>query len=535
MRTLLIVLLALAAWSQAAFGHAVLVAADPAAGAVLDRAPTEARLTFNEPVGVSTLSLVSPGGKSLPLGGTQSEGAQLRIALPALPAQGTYLLTWRVSSSDGHPVGGTLDFAIGEPSATPPEPGASAGPVWRNVAVWTGRLLALVCLIAACGAAVFRASTAPGRQDWVGRMIGIGLATLFVNLALHGLDLLDAPIRALADADTWRAALATSYAGSLGLSALAFAAAYRALDTDRRLVLRLSATGSLVLLGLAVANSGHAGTAPPQWLSRPAIALHVMAAAAWLGALLPLALALRRPQAGTSPGEPAPLQGLARFSRWIAPVVALLVLSGVLLAILQVRQPADLWRTPYGWVLMAKLVLVALLLALAAGNRWRLTTPTLAGEAGATRRLARSIRVEIILSIVILGVLSLWRFTPPPRSLDAAPAASHHHHLNSGVKSPLAIGNEQVNAWIGRSPDGLEWTIELTGPDGRPLDALALRMTLDNPSAELEPLRREAERLPDGHWRLQLPVLPDVGLWQVTLDILIDDFQRATLRAAMIL
>lgn len=536
MRTLLILLLSLAAWSQAAFGHAVLVAADPAAGTVLDSAPAAAQLVFNEPVGVSALSLISPSGKPLPLGAVQSDGARLRIALPAMAAQGTYLLTWRVSSADGHPVGGTLDFAVGTPSATPLTPSTAAGPLWRNLAIWTGRLLALVCLIAACGAAVFRASAPSGHEDWVRRLIGIGLVTLFVNLALHGLDLLDAPLGALAAADTWRAALATSYAGSLGLCALALAAAYRALDTGRRLVLRLSAAGSLILLGLSVANSGHAGTAPPQWLSQPAIALHVMAAAAWLGALVPLARILHR-RMTTAPGtsQPDHLYGLSRFSHWIAPVVTLLVLSGLVLAFLQLNQPADLWRTPYGWVLATKLALVVALLALAAGNRWRLTVPALAGDTRAARRLAQSIRIEIVLSIIILAVLSLWRFTPPPRSLDTTSAPGHQHQMDSGIKSPLAISNDQVNAWVGRSPDGLTWTIELTSPDDKPLNAQGLTLTLDNPAAALEPLRREAQRLPDGRWRLQLPVLPDVGLWRLTLDILINDFERVTLRAAMVL
>ncbi len=525
MRILTALLLCLAAWSQAAFGHAVLVTTDPAAGAVLDRAPAEMRLQFNEPVGISTLALLGPDGRRLPLDKPQGDGAQVRIPLPPLSAQGTYLLTWRASSADGHPVGGTLDFAIGTPSATPPVAGEATGPLWRAAAIWAGRLLALVCLIAACGAAVFRAAAPPARDDWVRRVIGVGLAALFLNLALHGLDLLDAPLGALAEADTWRAALATPYAGSLGLAALALAAAYRAQDTGRRLVLRLSAAGSLILLGLSVANSGHAGTAPPQWLSRPAIALHVMAAAAWLGALVPLARALRR-HAG--------LQALARFSRWITPVVALLLISGLALAVLQLAAPSDLWRAPYGRVLSAKLTLVLALLALAAGNRWRLTAPTLSGDPDAARRLARSIRVEVVLAVLILGVVSLWRFTPPPRSLDAAPAAAGHH-MNSGVKSPLALSNDQVLAWIRRSADGSEWTIELATPEGKPLAAQALTVMLDNPSAGVEPLRREAVHRPDGAWQLRLPPLPDVGFWQLSLDILIDDFDRITLRAALVL
>ncbi|MER1967597.1 CopD family protein [Castellaniella sp. GW247-6E4] len=543
-----LLLLCLAAWSQAVFGHAVLVAAEPAAGTVLDHAPATMWLEFSEPVGISALSLLGPDGKPLTLGPAQSEGSRVRITLPPAAAPGTYLLTWRASSADGHPVGGTLDFAVGAPTAAAASPLGTAQ-AWRDVAIWAGRLLAFVCLLAACGAAVFRATAPPTREDWARRAIRIGLAALFIDLALQGLDLLDAPWSALTEADTWRAALATPYAGTLGFAALALAAAYRAQDTDRTLILRLSAAGSLILLGLAVANSGHAGTAPPQWLSRPAIALHVMAAAAWLGALVPLARRLHRHLAAAGVQGPADrpntaaasagpvtlarLPALSRFSRWISSAVAILALSGLTLALLQLDQPADLWQTSYGQVLSAKLALVFVLLALAADNRWRLTAPALAGDIRAARRLAHAIRAEIVLAILILGIVSLWRFTPPPRSLDAVAPASAH--MTSGADSPLALTNDQVFAWIRRAADGTEWTIELATLQGRPLAAQALTITLDNPNAGLEPLRREARRLPDGAWRVQLPALPDMGLWQLNLDILVDDFNRVTLRAALAL
>ena len=107
--------------------------------------------------------------------------------------------------------------------------------------------------------------------------------------------------------------------------------------------------------------------------------------------------------------------------------------------------------------------------------------------------------------------------------------------MNSGVKSPLALSNDQVLAWIRRSADVSEWTIELATPEGKPLAAQALTVMLDNPSAGVEPLRREAVHRPDGAWQLRLPPLPDVGFWQLSLDILIDDFDRITLRAALVL
>ena len=40
-------------------------------------------------------------------------------------------------------------------------------------------------------------------------------------------------------------------------------------------------------VGLSLAASGHAASAPPQWLTRPAVFLHGVAVAYWIGALCP--------------------------------------------------------------------------------------------------------------------------------------------------------------------------------------------------------------------------------------------------------
>ena len=65
-----------------------------------------------------------------------------------------------------------------------------------------------------------------------------------------------------------------------------------------------------------------------------------------------------------------------------AAVVALAA-SGGALAVIQLRQFDALWTTDYGLVLCAKLVAVAVLIALAAVNRYALTPRVVAGDADA--------------------------------------------------------------------------------------------------------------------------------------------------------
>ncbi len=133
----------------------------------------------------------------------------------------------------------------------------------------------------------------------------------------------------------------------------------------RRYRTRMS-LGALLGVGLALATTGHAATASPRWLTAPAVFVHGIALAFWVGSQAPLALAMRGPRQ-------AAIEVLKRFS-WVIPfAVAALLASGLLLAVVQLERPDALWTTSYGRVLAIKLMLIALLLAIALWNRLSLT------------------------------------------------------------------------------------------------------------------------------------------------------------------
>ena len=130
-------------------------------------------------------------------------------------------------------------------------------------------------------------------------------------------------------------------------------------------------------VGLSLATSSHAATATPEWVTGPAVFVHGVAIAFWVGALAPL-IALARKRNGTV------LPVLLRFSRVAVPVVGALVLTGLGLAIVQLESFGALIGTRYGIILLVKLTLVAILLGLAALNRYRVT-PALKAEPGNSR------------------------------------------------------------------------------------------------------------------------------------------------------
>jgi methionine-rich copper-binding protein CopC len=103
--------------ARAAF-HAHLVRAEPAVNDTLAATPRAVRLWFSEPVelGLSRVKVVRIGGDTVKTSGLRHEGsaettAALDLATPPT-APGTYVVTYRVVSRDGHPTAGSYNFVL---------------------------------------------------------------------------------------------------------------------------------------------------------------------------------------------------------------------------------------------------------------------------------------------------------------------------------------------------------------------------------------------------------------------------------------
>lgn len=110
-------LLAAAALSSPlAAAHAALKQSQPAANAVLDRAPRDIELTFNEKVepAFSAITLQDAGGKDVAAGKARVDAANpllLKLELPAL-ASGAYSVRWVAVGPDGHRRSGQFGFTV---------------------------------------------------------------------------------------------------------------------------------------------------------------------------------------------------------------------------------------------------------------------------------------------------------------------------------------------------------------------------------------------------------------------------------------
>jgi copper transport protein len=502
-------LLLAAGFASAAWAHAALVSVEPASGSMFAAAPKAVELRFNETVTPGTIRLIDGTGRARDDIRVSASGEAISVAMPADLPSGTAVVSYRVISQDGHPVAGSVIFSIGMPTGTQPPANADRG---LSALIWLARVGLYLGLFVGVGGVFFARwvawSTTGMTVPRVALAIGIPSATASVGAL--GLDLLGLPPAALATAAPWKVAFATSAGPALLVAIAAMLLALVALRSAW--YARALAIIALVGVGLSLAMTGHAATAPPEALTRPAIFLHGLGVTIWIGALAPLVALVSKPTTATLPV-------VNRFSRIAALAVGVLALTGLALAIVQLEKPVALVETRYGLILSIKLALVTGLLALAALNRFRLT-PALARDESGTPALKRSILLEGAIALAILAVVAGWRFTPPPRTIiPETPLAIHIHSDKAMFQVLVSPGKPGVDDFV----------LQLMTGEATPLIAKEVTLTLSLPERGIEPMERGASLEPDGYWHVRKVELPFAGRWHVRIDALVTDFEKVTL------
>lgn len=146
--------------------------------------------------------------------------------------------------------------------------------------------------------------------------------------------------------------------------------------------------GTVLVLTAAAGHAGASGS--PFQLGADAV--HLLAAGAWLGGLVPFAGAMRRPDAAA----------IARcFSDLGTVCVCLVLLTGGANFWFMVGNGAALTGTSYGRLLLLKLVLVAVLVMVAAANRFVLA------PRAAVAALRRNALIETALGAAIVAIVAV--------------------------------------------------------------------------------------------------------------------------------
>jgi copper transport protein len=537
---MLLVTTALLSGAHVAAAHAVLLGQFPRPGASLAAAPAEVRLRFDEVVTPVVIRILNARGSVIRVPDAVSEvNTTLHLRLPGHLASGTYVVTYRVISADSHPVGGSFVFAIGggAPDARLASRVAGSEVLERWSAVLTGlRFAFYAAFLLAAGTGLFLAlvDDSPVESAFRTRQIdrritlaGIAVAavTAVLSLWVEGAAAAGVTLRHIADLAVWRIGLESTLGRSAAVMACGLTFLAAGFLARRPLASALWVSGAL-LGALSFALTGHVATASPRVLTTLALIVHVLAAAFWLGALLPLGSRLVR--------EPAPAARriVRRFSRLAVFAVAMLIIAGSVMAVVQVRTPAALIDTPYGRRLGVKLLLVAGMLTLAALNMLKLTPALEAGDPRAAPRLGGTLRAELVLGAAILLATAMLGEVVPPRALAEGAALAAQAPGTSGRVTRMAMSGGQMATFEVEParPGENRIAVTLTNADESVMTPQAVSVWISSRALGIEAQRYQAVRLRAGRYLITAP-LPIAGTWTIEIDALITDFKEAVFTA----
>ncbi|MEW1680564.1 copper resistance protein CopC [Streptomyces sp. NPDC093594] len=424
---------ALLAGAAPASAHAALTGSDPAQGAVVDTAPAQVSLTFSEPIAVSddSVRVLDPKGERVDKGAPANpSGTTFSVRLVSGLPDGTYTVAYQVVSADSHPVAGAFTFSIGAPSETTVSVSAQGSD--DGLVGWLygfGRYVSYAGFVVMVGGAAFvlacwgpGARVRPVQRLVVAGWLALTAATLglllmrgsyttsgkvgdIFDLSLLG-DVLQTKSGAalvsrlllLAAAALFIAVLFGAYArtASAGVPDDGGPASATASDDDSDpapasggdsapadgkengddkgadrgdLTFGLAVGGTVVAAGLAAswAMSEHASQGLQPGVAMPVDVVHLLAVAAWLGGLTALLAALYRAPATSPVGGDA----VRRFSRLAFGSVVTLAVTGVYQSWRQLGSWSAFTDTRYGQLLLAKIALVAVMVAVAfVSRRW---------------------------------------------------------------------------------------------------------------------------------------------------------------------
>lgn len=507
---MLAVALGVATWILAAAppaeAHALLRSSSPADGERLEEPPGQISLEFTErpAVDLTRVEVIDAEGDPVPTGppvATSDDGLVLTVSV-GISARGAYTVVWRtVSAVDGHPSSGAFAFGIGVeagPAASVESP--EARPSWPAVA---GRWLLYAGVFALIGSAVTALWVMPSAAGRLASLLPIGVAAAAIGVGLVLFALVSgsgASVSTVLGTPPGRAVVARA----AGVVVAALGAGLAAFSPPRaRVGLWLALAGG-VIVTIAHAMQSHAGAGGAVSLEVAAQAVHMTAGAVWLGGLATLLVATR----GTPSHGKA--HAVRRFSSVAGIALGVVVLTGLIRAIDEVEGWSELFGTLFGRLVVVKVVLLGVLAALGAANRYR----NVAAAERSLRGLRRVGRTEIAVAAIVLATTAVLSQLVPPATTGSASA--------TGVTVTGSDFAQTVRARLTLTPGtpGTNlFTVQLEDHHtGAPIEASRVQLTLRMPSRpDIPPGTVRLTREDPGTYRATAADVAVAGDWLITV------------------
>jgi copper transport protein len=515
---------ALGIGARVASAHASLLSTSPSAGEVLDEAPAEVLLVFDEGVDLRLGEVRLLDGSGADVGGVgdaehpNGDGTRVAATVPDL-ADGSYIVSWKVVSDDGHPIAGAFTFQVGDVNDLQAGVLASIDrdsdtPVWLDVAESAGRAILYGGLAVALGGLAFLVLARPDAgADRVRRWATIGaFVAALAALVLIPLQAEAARKGSLAELDAWWDLWRTRNGEAQGIRMLAMVVVGAATWLSARRGRAATAIAGLagVVAVVASAPAGHGASGRWKALGELLTVVHVGAMAVWLGGLLALALVVKVADAELA----------KRFSPTAAIAMILVVASGTIQSIRQLDSVDALTDSTYGKWLLLKLAAVGLVLCGALASRYA----TYGGLIGSRRTdrevLRRALAVELVAGLIVLGATGALTGTPPPGNAPTvySTTATSGDYLMSLTVDPVRSGPTEMHIYLS-SPGG-----SLDQPD-------SVTATIANPTRDIAAVQLQLEPSGPGHYSTLGATLPFTGTWTITVEARYGEFDLVTFHA----
>jgi putative copper resistance protein D len=267
------------------------------------------------------------------------------------------------------------------------------------------RTLSLLLCLQAVGVAFFVAVFSRSLSSSAAAIRRLGFASaIFAIVLIAGHYVLEAArmadeLAGVFDGSLQKAVLHSSSGAAFAVRILGLFLVAFGLRRQGPLATAVAAVGATIATA-AFALTGHTAVHPARWLLAPALLLHLLIVAFWLGALLPLNLASCKESGEVSAKL---VEQFSATASWLVPVI---LLAGLAMTALLARS-LGVFREPYGLLLLAKLGGFLALMVLAALNRWRLSPAMTRGERYASRAFRRSLLAEYSLIVAVLGATAV--------------------------------------------------------------------------------------------------------------------------------
>ncbi len=391
------------------------------------------------------------------------------------------------------------------------------------------------------------AATVRHRLNWIGRIS----LTLAVISGAAWFDLTAAamsgrPVANVFTQGVWWTVLSDTTFGNAWLVRFVLACALAALFDPSLAAPRVKSDwikSALVISAAAFAGSlafaGHAagGLGLEAFVHQPADVVHLIAASAWVGALIPLVVLL---QAVGREATPIAIARTAtfRFSTLGIVAVGTLLVTGGINAWYLVGSISALTGTEYGRLLLVKIALFLVMVAIAAFNLLRLTPRIAQRESASTARhtlwqLRWNAGIEAAAGAIVLAIVAVLGTLPPAAHrhttyISAVPADAAFVHIHSDQ------GMAEVTILPGRAGPA-NATIRLWDDDLNVIPARELSLALTPPAAGSKPITRAAVQDADAAWHVDGIELSQAGNWMVTVRTVLGSGKPLVLEAPIVI